>query len=369
MATLQVPAIPPEEAVDGAYVLVDVRSPREFAQGHVPGAVNLPLLGDQQRSSVGTAYARRGGQDARVLAMDLVAPQLPVYLRSLGLLPRADRRLAVMCWRGGERSRNVVLLLALIGVHAVQVTGGYKGYRRWVLDGLEHWTPDRLVLTLYGYTGAGKTLLLRALAQLAHRLSPRPAVIDLEGMALHRGSLLGGLNQPARRTQKDFDSLLWHALRRVEVDYLVFEGEGAKIGDLFLPEAVARAVRAGRPVLLEDDVDRRAERLLRDYDPHRWGEEDRARFERSLGLIGERLPPERLASLRKAFRDGRFHDVVRGLLVEYYDPLYQRSSVEGRWFVFALRAGADPQEDALAFAAGVTPLLMSSPNLVRPDGV
>jgi tRNA 2-selenouridine synthase len=249
--SLRVPAISPEQAVVGRYVLVDVRSPREFAEGHVPGAVNVPLLDDRQRVSVGTTYSRHGGQEARLLAMDLLAPHLPAYLRTLAVLAKGDRRLAIMCWRGGERSRNVVLLLAPIGVHAVQVTGGYKGYRRWVIDSLAAWAPDRPSFTLYGYTGSGKTALLRALQRLASALpGPQAGVVDLEGMALHRGSLLGGLNQPGRRTQKDFDALLWDRLRSVEGDYLVFEGEGAKVGDLFLPESVARAVREATPILL-----------------------------------------------------------------------------------------------------------------------
>ena len=120
-----------------------------------------------------------------------------------------------MCWRGGERSRNVVLLLALIGVHAVTVSGGYRAYRKEVLSGLAEWRPPVPVVTLYGHTGAGKSALLRGLAELAPRLrGPRPWLLDLEELALHRGSLLGGLNQPGERRQKDFDALLWDELRR-----------------------------------------------------------------------------------------------------------------------------------------------------------
>jgi tRNA 2-selenouridine synthase len=357
MQGLNVPAVSVDEAVTGNFLLVDVRSPREYAEGHAPGAVNVPLLDDRQRASIGATYHHRGGQEARLRALDLVAPHLPVYLRSVALLARGDRAPAIMCWRGGERSRNVVLLLALIGVRAVQVRGGYKAYRRWVLDGLASWVPDRPTFTVYGYTGSGKTAMLRALAGLSPDLPcPRPAVIDLEGMALHRGSMLGGLNQPGRRRQKDFDALLWDAVRSVDGDYLVFEGEGAKVGDLFLPEAVARAVREATPVLLEDDPDRRTARLVREYAPGSWGAHERARFEQALTRMGERLAPEVVASLRRAFRDGRFHEVVRGLLVAYYDPLYQRSSVEGKPFALALRAGLDPEEDARVFADAVRPL-------------
>ncbi len=350
---LQVARISPQEAVDGDYVIVDVRSPREFAEGHTPGAVNLPLLDDRQRAAVGSAYKTRGAQHARVLAMDAVSPGLPTYLRSLSLLARGGGRLAVMCWRGGERSRNVIVLLSTVGVHAAQVQGGYKAYRRWVLDGLEGWHPDRCVFTLYGHTGSGKTELLRLLARLDRPGRPRPWVIDLEGLALHRGSLLGGLHQPRERTQKDFDALVWEALRRPAGDYLVVEGEGGKIGKLFLPESVAALVRGGRPVLVEAEADVRADRILGEYRPESWGPEDVARFRRSLALIGERLDPEQARSLRRAYDDGRFRDVVLRLLVAYYDPLYQRSSVDGRAFVCTLQTGSDPRRDVRALADGL----------------
>jgi len=353
-AAVAVPRISAAEAVDGSYVLVDVRSPREYAEGHTPGALSLPLLDDEQRAAVGLIYKTRGAQQARLMAMDLVSADLPSYLRALGLLSREGMRPAVMCWRGGERSRNVVLLSAAAGVHAVQVEGGYKAYRRWVLDGLAAWRPDRPVVTLYGHTGAGKTAALRALGRLAGEMSPpRPWVVDLEGLALHRGSLLGGLHQPAERTQKDFDALLWDALRRPTGDYLVVEGEGGKIGRLFLPERVAALVREGTPVLVTASVEDRAQRIVAEYSPGTWASSDVARFRRGLDLIGGRLPPEESAALRRAFDDGRFDAVVTRLLVAYYDPLYQRSSVEGRGFVYTLHSGAEPASDARRLATAL----------------
>jgi tRNA 2-selenouridine synthase len=355
---VQVPKVSAAEAVDGDFVLVDVRSPHEYAEGHAPGSLSLPLLDDRQRAVVGRTYKERGAQQARTVAMDLVSAGLPAYLRSLAVLTRRGSRLAVMCWRGGERSRNVVLLLAAAGVHAVQVQGGYKAHRRWVLDGLASWRPDRPVFTLHGHTGAGKTAVLRALARShAEAPSPRPWVVDLEGLALHRGSLLGGLHQPAEQTQKDFDALLWETLRHPLGDYLVIEGEGAKIGRLFLPERVVALVHEGTPVLVAASVGDRALRIVDEYAPARWTSTDVARFRRGLELIGERLPPEESVALRRAFDDGRFDAVVERLLVAYYDPLYRRSSVEGRGFVFTLHSSAEPADDARRLAAALAELL------------
>lgn len=365
MTDLQVPSISAAQAMEGGFQVVDVRSPAEFADGHMPGAVNLPLLGDAERAAVGIAYKEEGAAQARLVAMELVSPGLPEYLGALVRLARSQpkgRRLAIMCWRGGERSRNVALLLALVGVHVVTVAGGYRAYRREVLSGLAEWRAPVPVVTLYGHTGAGKSALIRALAdQAAERSSAadgsRPWVVDLEDLALHRGSLLGGLNQPGERRQKDFDALLWDRLRRPQGDYLLLEGEGGKIGRVFLPTSVAHAIRTGVPVLVTAPLEVRAERILREYAPESWDDVDRDRFLRSLHLIAARLPRERVVFLETAFADGRFTEVVRGLLADYYDPLYQRSCIEGRRFVLELETTFDPFNDACRFAADMARLM------------
>ncbi len=354
MTDLCVPSIGPAEVMEGGFQVVDVRSPGEFAEGHVPGSVNLPLLNDEQRAAVGTVYRHEGASKARMAAMEVVSPCLADYIHQLADLARAQprgRRLAVMCWRGGERSRNVVLLLALVGLHAVMVQGGYRGYRREVLSGLETWGPAMPVFTLYGHTGAGKSALLRGLAEIAPGLRGlRPWPLDLEELALHRGSLLGGLNQPKERRQKDFDALLWDELRNPRGDYLVLECEGGKIGHIFVPDKMALTIRTGIPIQVSAGVAARAQRILEEYSPDTWSDEDKARFRHSLELIAERLPRETHLSLERAFDDGRFSEVVERLLSEYYDRMYQRSCVEGREFVLEFETSPDPIADARRFA-------------------
>jgi tRNA 2-selenouridine synthase len=319
------------------------------------------LQDDAQREAVGRGYRHEGAGRARMAAMELVSPGLAGYLTSLAELARSqprNRRLAVMCWRGGERSRNVVLLLALIGVHAVTVAGGYRAYRREVLTGLEQWQPPVPVFTLYGPTGAGKSALLRALGEIASKVKgARPWPLDLERLALHRGSLLGGLNQPEERRQKDFDALLWDELRHPGGDYLVLEGEGGKIGRIFLTPSVAGAIRGGMPVLVSAPLARRTERIMQEYAPEGWGRPDVERFRRGLALLAPRLARDTVVFLETAFDDGRFTDVVEGLLVEYYDPLYQRSCVEGRTFVLEFETSPDPVQGARRFARSAARLI------------
>ncbi len=366
MTDLQVPSITAAVAMEGGFVVVDVRSSCEFADGHMPEAVNLPLLSDAQRAAVGLTYREHGAAEARLVAMQLASPALPDYLGDLVRLARSGpkgRRLAIMCWRGGERSRNVALLLALVGVHAVTVEGGYRAYRRLIVNALGEWQSPVPVVTLYGHTGAGKSALMRALTAGAWRggrsagPGPRPWAVDLEELALHRGSLLGGLNQPGERRQKDFEARLWERLSHPEGDYLVLEGEGGKIGHIFLSRSVAEAIRTGAPVLVTASLESRARRIVREYAPAGWDESERESFLRGLQLISTRLPRERVVSLETAFADGRFTDVVGGLLADYYDPLYQRSSVVGRQFVLELETTSDPVNDARRFAAGMARLM------------
>jgi tRNA 2-selenouridine synthase len=186
-------------------------------------------------------------------------------------------------------------------------------------------------------------------------------------LALHRGSLLGGLNQPGERRQKAFDALLWDELRQKRGDYLVLEGEGRKIGKILLPGSVAEAIRNGLPVHVHAPLQARAERIMAEYAPTGWDGIDIEQFRRSLELIGKRLPRQTYLSLERAFDDGRFTDVVQGLLVEYYDPLYERSCVEGRHFVLEFDTGPDPISDARRFAQNMARLIREVPSEPR-DG-
>jgi tRNA 2-selenouridine synthase len=348
-----VPAVSAEAllAADAATV-VDLRSPGEFAEDHLPGALNRPLFDDQERALVGTLYKQtspeaafdhaRGlvlegvgslvgglaeaagrphpGGDLTALVERLTEDGLEGSQRALRFEPARELpegALVVHCWRGGMRSASVARLLRELGWERVFVLeGGYKSYRKRVLAELEAWqAPPSFVLR--GMTGVGKTLVLRALEEL------RPGwTLDLEGLAGHRSSILGMVGlEPCN--QKTFDSRLATRLREGFTGPCVIEGESRKVGDSIVPASVWRALREGTHLRLEAPLARRVEVLVEDYLAE---ESSRDELRRQLPFIEERLGRTRWGGeLVARLDDGREAELVEILLERYYDPLYSHS--------------------------------------------
>ncbi|MEO8166513.1 MAG: tRNA 2-selenouridine(34) synthase MnmH, partial [Betaproteobacteria bacterium] len=229
------------DRLDNFDEVVDVRSPAEFALDHVPGAVNCPVLDNEERALVGTTYKQVSAFEARKIGAALVAKNVARHLdlhfagRSHGWKP------LIYCWRGGKRSGSMTHILREIGWHAASLQGGYQHYRRTLLAQLQA-LPARLdYRVICGPTGSGKSRLLQALAARGAQ------VLDLESLARHRGSVLGDLPGDAQPTQKMFDSLLWDALRHFDSAQPVFvEAESRRIGALRIPEVLLGCMRKSR---------------------------------------------------------------------------------------------------------------------------
>lgn len=330
--------------------LIDLRSPVEFAEDHLPGAVNVPLFDDLERALIGTLYARKSPEaafeEARARTRARIAaftaeiaercgwelPALDLEQRVEGLaafgIARLERELAshpseptpgsvvLYCWRGGLRSRSVVTLLRGIGREEVLgIEGGYRAYRQQVRGRIEAWcAPPSFVLR--GLTGVGKTLVLRELA----RLRPEWA-LDLEAMAGHRSSILGMVGlEPA--SQKLFESRLAERFGRGFGGTCVIEGESRKVGDLILPESVWRALDGGVALQLTAQPARRVRVLLEDY---LVSPTSRAELARQLPFIETRLGSRWNGELVAMLASGREAELVELLLQRYYDPLYGHS--------------------------------------------
>jgi tRNA 2-selenouridine synthase len=310
------------EAIDGRFgEVIDVRSPSEFAEDRVPGAVNLPVLDDAERAEVGTIYRAEGAFVARRRGAALISARIAGHLRGhFAGLPPGYRPL-VYCWRGGQRSLSLATILAAVGWPVAQLAGGYKAYRRWVREeSARLLAPGRApsFVVVAGLTGSGKTRLLRRMAERGIR------ALDLEGLANHRGSLLGGeFPDPAQPSQKQFENRLFHALRDTPPGGRVFvESESNKIGDLHIPGPLWTLMRAAPMVELAAGTPERARFLLAEY---RHLRDDPALLAGKLDGLRRLAGHAAVDRWKSLAASGDWEGFVADLLTNHYDAAYLRS--------------------------------------------
>ncbi len=303
--------------LDGYSAVVDVRSESEHALDRIPGAVNWPVLHDAERALIGTEYVQVSAFLARKRGAALTARNIADHVeRHVIDLPR-DWHPLVHCWRGGQRSGALSTVLGQIGFRVEVIEGGYQAWRRALVEDLDRLVAARHFRVVCGLTGSGKSLLLQKLAAIGE------PVLDLEGLANHRGSVLGLAPGTVQPSQKAFDTGIWNSLRRTSQDRPVWvESESAKVGQLRVPPLLLTALRAAPCVSLELAGDARVELLMREYghfvrDPDALGE----RLDQLRELHGKRV----VEGWKDEARAGRVEGVVRELLAKHYDPIYTRS--------------------------------------------
>lgn len=301
--------------------ILDVRSPAEFADDHIPGAINVPVLNDEERIRIGTLYKQVSPFEAKKLGAALIARNISHYLEDKFIDRPKSWRPLVYCWRGGMRSGAMAHILAQVGWQTSQLEGGYKSYRRHVFTALETLPQQFDFCVISGSTGSGKSHLLHALAEAGAQ------VLDLEKLAQHRGSLLGRLPDQAQPSQKTFETRLWDVLRTFTPNRPVYiEAESRKVGVLSLPNALVERMRGSAVIRVEVPQEVRVKFLIEDY----------AHFLQTPSLLIERLPllvelhghevTDRWCGLA---RQGEWEMLVGELLTQHYDPAYKRSSGMG----------------------------------------
>lgn len=315
-------------------LLVDVRSPDEFTEATIPGAINVPILDNAERAEVGTLYKQVGRKQARRRGVELVAPKIPVMLEQVASRQAETAQPAIVfCWRGGMRSLALTQFLELAGIPARQLSGGHKVFRRHVLDYFEHGQWARL-LVLRGLTGVGKTHYLHRLAEQGY------PVLDLEALANHRGSAFGNLGLPPQPNQKMFEALLWDELRKFPSDgYALAEGESRHIGRVALPVRVYQALQVETSIWMQVCLETRVRNILADYPAL-----DRLKegFIQPIRALKDKLGKETMNCHLQLLEDGRWSDLVRELMVNYYDPLYRHTLPERR-----IELDLEPEDTAL----------------------
>lgn len=297
--------------------ILDARSPAEFAEDHLPGAISCPVLDDAQRAHVGTLYTQVSPFEARKIGAVLVARNIAAHIEANFLDRPKDWRPLVYCWRGGQRSGAFVHILRQVGWDAHKLDGGYKSWRRHVLDALAE-LPGRFdYRVISGPTGSAKSRILEALAAQGAQ------VLHLEELAAHKGSVLGRLPDAPQPGQKQFESQLFLALSAFDPAQPVFvEAESRRIGVLQVPDALIFAMRAAPCLRIDASRAARTDFLLRDYayflTRPQWLLEQ-------LGQLRELRGNEALARWRQMIETGDFPALVDNLLETHYDPLYQKS--------------------------------------------
>lgn len=297
--------------------IIDARSPAEFAEDHLPGALNLPVLDDGERARIGTLHKQVSAFEAKKAGAALVSRNIARHLElALADKPRNYRPL-VYCWRGGNRSGAFTTVLRAIGWNACQLEGGYKAFRRHVIGELAA-LPGRFDFhVISGPTGVGKSRFLKALGRCGAQ------ILDLEELAAHMGSVLGAYPDRPQPAQKLFETRVWHALRGFDPDKPVFvESESRKIGNLHTPEHLLAHMRAAQCVNLTADIPVRVALLKQEY-AHFLA--DAETLNRQLDCLVPLLGRERVDAWKALARAGRWDELVGDLLVHHYDPAYSRS--------------------------------------------
>lgn len=295
-------------ATEAELPIVDVRSPAEYRQGHIPGAQNIPLFSDAERKEIGILYKQQGRAAAVDRGLDLVGPRLSEYVAA-ARAASVEGRLLVHCWRGGMRSESLAWLWRTAGLQTGVLTGGYKAYRQWVLRGLGRTGP---MVILGGKTGSGKTHVLHALARRGER------ILDLEALAHHKGSAFGAIGEPEQPTVEQFENELYTALKALPAGGRIWvEDESHGIGRVFIPDPFWRRMQAAPVIAIEVPLAHRLHTLVRDYATGAFD----AELAEALERIKKRLGGAGYQAALAALTAGDY-EATAALALRYYDKAY-----------------------------------------------
>ena len=288
--------------------VVDVRTPAEYEKGHIPGAFLFPLFNDRERAEVGTLYVQKGRTAAVLKGLQLVGPRLEAMARR-GLEIAEGGSLLLYCWRGGMRSQSVAWLMEKVGIRCYTLKNGYKAYRNHLLGFFEHLPHP--INVLGGLTGSGKTERLLQMAAAGEQ------VIDLEGLANHKGSAFGNLGNPPQPSTEHFQNLLFRAFSQMDPSRPVWlEDESRNVGRCSLPDGLWEKMQQARFFLLETSREERVERLMREY-----GNFDPDVLETAILKIQKRLGFDQSKKAIEACHNGNIRKALE-ICLAYYDKAY-----------------------------------------------
>lgn len=296
------------------HCIIDVRTPLEFTEDHLPGAFNVPILSNAERVEIGTIHKQVGATEARLRGLELTCGRFAKMVHQVAEYA-SGRPIVIYCWRGGLRSRSMAVLLKMSGYPAFQLRGGYKAFRGHVINYFEAFKPPAPLIILHGMTGTGKTTFINRLSR------ENWTSIDLEGLACHRGSAFGQVGLENQPSQKRFDTLLWNQLCKAPPDKpIILEGESQRIGAISLPGNFYEIMAASCKIWCYASLDTRIARLAKEYAHPEYREAMFVALER----IKKKLGGKHYAWLHDQLTSWDVGAVGRGLIEQYYDKLYYK---------------------------------------------
>lgn len=323
--------------------IIDVRSPAEFAEDHIPGAVSLPVLNNDERARVGAIYKQESRFKARRIGASLVARNMASHLDEFFADVEPDAQLLVYCWRGGMRSGSFATIASQVGWKISTIAGGYRTWRRLVVDGLRSDQRPYKVCLVDGLTGSGKTdILIQSKALGA-------PVVDLEGAASHRGSVFGALKDAVQPTQKLFESIVWRDISTLQTTApFIIEAESNRIGRCEIPKRLWSGMKRSKRIIISAPLETRAEYLVRIYEHF---DVDKRALITSIENLRPFHPSAVIDEWIEYAISGEFLDLARDLLINHYDPRYQKSAAQNDQPVMAEIALIDLSASEISRAA------------------
>lgn len=309
---------------------IDLRSPEEYAEAHIPEAINFPLLEDEERAIVGIIYKEQSPERAVERGFDIIAPKLPSLCNRIKSIS-AEKAIVLYCWRGGMRSESISKVLDILGVKHYRLEGGYKAFRSYVLKFFEK-KFDKDIIVLDGLTGVGKTEILDDLIKQG-----LPA-IDLEGLANNRGSVFGNVGLPMQPLQKHFEGMLfWKYLKLQQYPKIIVECESRRIGSNIIPENFFAAMEKGKHILIYDNMQNRVARLVATYTCNASAKNEE-QLSKAIHSLKKRLGNKKTDFLLDCLAAHDYKTLTEVLLTDYYDPLYSYPALPTDEYELSLNA-------------------------------
>lgn len=296
------------------YILIDVRSPSEFALEGIPGAINIPILLDDERVQVGTTYKQQSPELAKILGVNFISKRLPDIFSEINALSKQYSKLIFYCAKGGMRSSSLTSLFTSLGYKAFKLNGGYRGYREYICSEIPKLNEGVKYFIIHGKTGIGKTKLLNSLEEKGYN------VLDLEKFADHKGSFFGGLCEKRAQSQKRFESLIYDYFVTHKPDYVIAESESKRIGNVYVPDSIFNSLLNGEHILADTTIEHRVEIVMQDY-----SSTEKSKIEECILKVQRYSSKEFVDNLLKLLYEDKLEEISKLLMENYYDSLYQKS--------------------------------------------